>query len=248
VGSADFTMTKPAGPKKESIDHLKKRAEAGDVEAQNALGTLYDLGLGVPSEDKKEAAKWLGKAAKAGNTEAQFSLAEIISTSFDDTEENRAMAQALYKKAEAGGLVRPDKAVRLFERQLGKSIKIIVVDPHTSARLATKSLLEAEGFEVIEAKDGEDAMIVLRRNLDAKLIMTEVNMPKSDGYSLMSSLHANDQFKNIPIVVLSDETSTQAIQKAKKLGINGWIVKPARPQILTRYIKKLKEKTTKKAS
>ncbi|MCX6117405.1 MAG: response regulator [Proteobacteria bacterium] len=237
-------MNKSGPKKKESVKELKKRAESGDIEAQSALGLLYELGLDVPKADPQEAAKWWGKAAKSGSTVAQFSLAEIISKEFEDTEENRAMAQVLYKKAEVSGLVRPDKAVRMFDKQRGKSWKVLIVDPSMTHRGQVKSLLEAEGCEVIEAKNGDDGLTVLRRNLDVKLVLTEVNMPVLDGYGLIQAVNVNEQMKHIPVIVLSEEKNPEAIQKAKKSGVKGWILKPAKLHALRRFIQKVNEKKT----
>lgn len=227
------------GPKnKISITDLKKRAEGGDVEAQTALGLLYEIGLDVPGPDAKESAKWWGMAAKAGNATAQFSLAEIIANEFEDNDENKAMAQALYKKAESGGLMRSDKAMRILDRESGEGWKVLVVDDAPTVRISVKAFLEAEGCDVVEAVDGQDAINILRKTPDIKMVFTDINMPNMDGFEMIKSMRLSSQWAKIPVVIMTTESSEEAVAAGKKLQINGWIVKPARPQIIRRYLNK----------
>lgn len=229
-----------SGPKnKIGIAELKKRAEAGDVEAQSALGLLYELGFEVPAVDPKEAAKWWGMAAKAGNSTAQFSLAELLNNEFEDTEENKAMAQVLYKKAESGGLMRADKAIRLLDKESGSSWKVLVVDDAVTVRTAVKGFLEAEGCEVFEAVDGQDAINRLRKTSDIKIIFTDINMPNMDGFEMIKSLRLSSQWADIPVVIMTTENSEEAVATGRKLQVSGWILKPAKPQLIRRHLNKL---------
>ena len=229
-----------SGPKnKIGINELKKRAEGGDVEAQSSLGLLYELGIEVPSADAKEAAKWWGMAAKSGNATAQFSLAELLTHNFDDTEENKAMAQALYKKAETGGFMRADKAMRMLDKDSGSAWKVLVVDDATTVRISLKAFLEAEGCEVIEAIDGQDAINILRKTSGIKLVFTDIKMPNMDGFEMIRSMRMSSQWSEIPVVIVTTENSEEAVAMGKKLQVSGWIVKPARPQLIRRHLNKL---------
>lgn len=221
--------------KKKSIDDLKSKAEAGDKEAQSALGLLFELGLEVKA-DSKEAAKYWGMAAKAGDPMAQYSLAQIISKDFEDTDEHRAMAQVLFKKAEEQGLVREDKALRLIEKEKGSAIKILIVDDSQTVRTPLRRYIEAEGCEVIEAEDGQQAIDILKKNKDIQLVFTDLNMPVIDGLQMLKIIRNLDGLKNIPVVIISTENHDAMILKAKEIGIQGWIVKPARPHLLRKYL------------
>ena len=220
------------------IDELKRRADSGDVDAQSALGLLYELGLDVPAADKEEAAKWFGKAAKAGDKVAQFSLAEIISKDFDETDENRAMAQALYKKAEEGGLVREDKALRVLSKDSGKAWQVLIVDDSATIRVGMRAFLEAEGCVVTEAEDGQHGVDILRKNSDFTMIYCDVNMPRLNGFDFLKSVRAGSATAKIPVVIMTTENSPEMVGRGKSLGVNGWIVKPPRPHLVRKYLNK----------
>ena len=224
-------------PKKKQMDDLKAKADAGDAEAASALGLLFELGLGVDA-NVKEAAKYWGVAAKNGDAMAQFSLASIISTSFADTEEHRAMSQVLFKKAEEQGFVREDKALRLLEREKGQAIKVLIVDDSTTIRTPMKRYLEADGCEVIEADDGQQGLDILKKNPDIKLVFTDLNMPVMDGLQMLKIMRGLDEIKDIPVIIITTENNDEMVKRGKAMGIQGWIVKPAKPHILRKHLLK----------
>ena len=222
---------------KKSVEELKSEAKNGDLNAQSALGLLFELGLEV-APDPKEAAKYWGMAAKAGDATAQFSLAQIISKSFDDTEENRAMAQVLYKKAEDQGVVRPEKIVRTLQQSNGKAIKVLIVDDVTSIRVPLRAYLEAEGCQVFEAEDGQQGLNILKKDPSIKLVFSDINMKIMDGFEMVKCASLIDSIKHIPIVMLTSENSDAAVLRGKQLSVKGWIVKPAKPHHLRKYLVK----------
>jgi two-component system chemotaxis response regulator CheY len=222
---------------KKSIEELKRKAEAGDVEAQSALGLLYELGLEVTS-DPKEAAKFWGMAAKAGDGMAQMSLAGIISKNFEDTEEHRAMVQVLTKKAEEQGFVREDKVQRLLRRDNGEVLRVLLVDDSATARTPIRRYIEADGCEVVEAADGQEAIEILKKDKDIKMVFSDLNMPNVDGLTMLKIIRGIDHLKSMPVVIITTENHDAMVLKAKDLGVQGWIVKPARPHHIRRYILK----------
>ncbi len=222
---------------KTSIDDLKLEASKGSEEAQSALGLLYELGLEV-APDPKEAAKYWGMAAKSGNATAQFSLAQIIAKDFDDTDENRAIVQVLYKKAEEQGVVRPEKVIRVFQKDKGKSIKVLIVDAVKSVRVPLRSYLEAEGCEVLEAEDGLEGLNILKKDPSIKLVFSDISMKGMDGFEMLNSISLVDSIKHIPVVLLTYENSDAAVLRGKQLNVKGWILKPAKPHHLRKYLVK----------
>ena len=225
------------GGKKKSIDDLKAKADAGNLEAQSALGLLFELGLEVEA-DPKEAAKYWGMAAKAGDAMAQMSLAGVISKNFEDTEEHRAMAQVLMKKAEEQGFVREDKAMRLLRKENGESIKVLLVDDSMTVRTPMKRYIEADGCEVVEASDGQEAIDILKKDKNIKMVFTDLNMPNVDGLTLIKIIRGIEALKSTPVVVVTTENHDNLVLKAKELGVQGWIVKPAKPHHIRRYLLK----------
>ena len=224
-------------PPKKSIDELKVEAESGNVEAQSALGLLYELGLEVKA-DPKEAAKYWGMAAKSGDGLAQMSLANIISKEFSDTDEHRAMAQVLFKKAEGQGFVREEKARRLLQMANGKALKVLLVEDSATTRTSMRKFIEAEGCEVLEAETTEEAHEILKKDQDVKLVFADLNMQGKDGLQLLKFMRSDESLKSIPVVIVTAENQDDRVIKAKDIGIQGWIVKPARPHVLRRFILK----------
>jgi two-component system, chemotaxis family, chemotaxis protein CheY len=221
--------------KKKSIETLKAEADSGNVEAQSALGLLYELGLEV-SVNPKEAAKYWGMAAKSGNPTAQYSLAQVISSHFEDNDDNRSMVQALYKKAEEHGVLRPEKVLRLLERDKGNPIKILIVEDSTSVRLPLRRFLEAEGCDVIEAEDGLQGLNILKKDPSIKMVFSDLNMPIMNGLEMVAAIRLIDSLKKIPIVMLTTEGSNELVKRGKELKLKGWIVKPAKPHHLRKYL------------
>lgn len=232
-------MTNNRIQKKVTTEELKSRAEAGDVEAQSSLGLLYELGLDVGKADPKEAAKWWSKAAKAGDAQAQFALAEIITHEFEDNEENRAMAHALYSKAEQKGHLRIDKALRFFGREGGKGARILIVDESPKVLHDMKAMVDGEGAVGIPASSGAEALHILRKSQDFGLVFVELDMRAMTGLDFVRAVRANPLTEKLPIVIVAVTNSAEAVLKAKQLGISGWIVKPIKPAMITRYLAKI---------
>ena len=101
-------------------------------------------------------------------------------------------------------------------------------------------VLKAEGFKVSMAEDGLDAIEKLY-NLDpVDLIVSDVNMPRMDGFTFIKTLRAQEAYKDVPIIVLFNRRGQEAdIQKGMSLGANLYMVKPAQPEKMVRNIKML---------
>jgi two-component system chemotaxis response regulator CheY len=114
---------------------------------------------------------------------------------------------------------------------------VLVVDDSMMVRKQVGSALKGQGYDVIEAVDGADALEKLAGNPDTKLIVCDVNMPKMNGLEFLEHLVA--QNSSIPVVMLTTEGQPELIQRAKSLGAKGWLVKPFKPDYLTATAKKL---------
>jgi two-component system chemotaxis response regulator CheY len=91
------------------------------------------------------------------------------------------------------------------------------------------------GFEVLQAVDGLDGLDVLTRER-VDVIITDINMPKMNGYEVIEHLRANPEHKNTPILVLTTESDQDNKTRARDAGANGWIVKPFDPERLADVI------------
>ena len=115
---------------------------------------------------------------------------------------------------------------------------ILAVDDSTSLRQMVAFTLKSSGFEVIEAVDGQDALDKLRdRSVD--LVLTDQNMPRMDGITLVKQLRAQAQYQSTPILILTTESSDEMKQAGRAAGATGWLVKPFDPVRLIEVIQKV---------
>ncbi|MDR2574213.1 MAG: response regulator [Desulfovibrio sp.] len=114
---------------------------------------------------------------------------------------------------------------------------ILVVDDSKTIRNLVTFVLKAEGFKVSMAEDGLDAIEKLTIIEPVDLILSDVNMPRMDGFTFIKTLRQQDVYKDIPIIILSTEGQEQDIQKGISLGANLYMVKPAQPEKMVRNIK-----------
>ena len=115
---------------------------------------------------------------------------------------------------------------------------ILVVDDSASIRQMVAFTVKNSGYEVVEAVDGMDGLEKARsRNFN--LILTDQNMPRMDGLTLVKSLRALPQYKTVPILMLTTESSDAMKAQGKAAGATGWLVKPFDPQKLIEVVKKV---------
>ena len=115
---------------------------------------------------------------------------------------------------------------------------ILAVDDSASMRQMVKYTLENAGYTVVQAADGVDALDYARR-ADADLVLTDVNMPRMDGITLVRELRALGNYKFTPMLVLTTESGQETRQRGKQAGATGWIVKPFNPEQLLKTIERV---------
>lgn len=113
--------------------------------------------------------------------------------------------------------------------------KILLVDDEMDIVEFLQYNLEAEGFEVISAFDGEDALTKTEENPD--LIVLDVMMPKLNGYEVCKKIRMNKEYDDIPIIFLTAKTSEFDELKGFDLGGDDYIKKPISPNMLVARIK-----------
>ena len=108
---------------------------------------------------------------------------------------------------------------------IAEPLCILTVDDSASMRALLMNSLTQQGHKVIQAEDGRDALELLARSDDQfDIIVTDINMPRMDGYELIKSLRETEQYRDLPIIVLSTENSEP--KDARAAGATGWVVKP----------------------
>jgi two-component system chemotaxis response regulator CheY len=115
---------------------------------------------------------------------------------------------------------------------------ILAVDDSASIRQMVGFTLKSSGYEVVDAVDGMDGL-EKAKGKTFNLILTDQNMPRMDGMTLIKSLRALPQYKATPILVLTTESSDAMKQAGRAAGATGWLVKPFDPQKLIEVVKKV---------
>lgn len=115
---------------------------------------------------------------------------------------------------------------------------ILAVDDSTSMRQMVTFTLKSAGYDVSEARDGEEALTIAKSK-QFNLVLTDVNMPKKDGICLIKDLRALPQYRFTPILTLTTESDSQKKLEGKAAGATGWIVKPFDPEQLLNTVKKV---------
>jgi two-component system chemotaxis response regulator CheY len=115
---------------------------------------------------------------------------------------------------------------------------ILAIDDSASIRQMVAFTLKSSGYEVTEAVDGMDGLDKAKSKT-FNLVLTDQNMPRMDGLTLIKSLRAMPQYKTTPILMLTTESSDAMKQQGRAVGATGWLVKPFDPQKLIEVVKKV---------
>ena len=115
---------------------------------------------------------------------------------------------------------------------------ILAVDDSGSLRQMVAFSLKAAGYDVVQAVDGQDGLNKAKEKT-VDLVLTDQNMPRMDGLSLIKLLRELPDYAKTPILMLTTESSDEMKQKGRAAGANGWLVKPFDPQRLIEVVKKV---------
>lgn len=115
---------------------------------------------------------------------------------------------------------------------------VLTVDDSASIRQMVAFTLKSAGYEVMEAMDGEDGL-AKAKGRSADLVLTDQNMPRMDGITLIKSLRGLPQYRTTPILMLTTESSDAMKSAGRAAGATGWLVKPFDPQKLLEVVKKV---------
>ena len=115
---------------------------------------------------------------------------------------------------------------------------ILAVDDSPSMRQMVSYALENAGYEVVLANDGVHALEVAQTT-PVRLVITDVNMPNMDGITLVRKLRRLPEYKIVPILILTTESSKEKKMLGKEAGATGWIVKPFDPEQLINTLQRV---------
>ncbi|NNE52939.1 MAG: response regulator [Sulfitobacter sp.] len=115
------------------------------------------------------------------------------------------------------------------------SLKILAVDDSRTMRDMIRMALLPAGFTVHTADDGVHGIEVLE-GIAPDAIITDINMPRMDGFGFIDAVRAQNQHRATPILVLTTEAAPELKQRARSAGATGWIVKPFDPEKLVKAL------------
>lgn len=115
---------------------------------------------------------------------------------------------------------------------------ILIVDDSETVRNQVGRALKEAGFGVVQASDGVEGLSAAQEG-DFALILLDVSMPRMGGLELLDRLRQEDKTRDVPVLVLTTEMQELMIQRAKRAGAAGWIIKPVKMQLLVEAIKKI---------
>lgn len=115
---------------------------------------------------------------------------------------------------------------------------ILIVDDSATVRQQVGVALAQAGYQVEEAADGVQGKARIEAG-DISCVICDVNMPNKNGIQMVEEVRSNPSHADVPIVMLTTEGAPDLIQKAKKAGASGWIVKPFKADMLVAAVKKL---------
>jgi len=119
---------------------------------------------------------------------------------------------------------------------------ILVADDNLGTRLSVSDYLEISGYSVITAEDGQQALSMIDR-YHPHLIVTDINMPKLDGYELVRKVRQKPEFRLLPVVFLTERSSTEERIRGYQLGCDMYLPKPFEMQELSAVIRNLLERS-----
>ncbi|MEG5170763.1 hybrid sensor histidine kinase/response regulator [Microcoleus sp. B3-D7] len=120
-----------------------------------------------------------------------------------------------------------------------KSPQILVVDDSYTIRQLLSMTLTRARYQVVQAKDGVDALEKLQNGLDCSLAIVDIEMPRMDGFELLRSIRSTERFAKIPVAMLTSRSGEKHRQMAMELGANQYFTKPYSEAQLLQAIPKL---------
>jgi two-component system chemotaxis response regulator CheY len=117
--------------------------------------------------------------------------------------------------------------------------KVLVVDDSPTIRQQIGRALGEAGFDVIEATDGVDGIDKIDSDRGIGIVILDINMPRMNGLEMLEKVKQQSQNESLPVIMLTSEGQKSLIERAKRAGAKGWIVKPFKTELLVGAVRKL---------
>jgi DNA-binding response OmpR family regulator len=117
-------------------------------------------------------------------------------------------------------------------------VKILIAEDSSTVRTLVAARLIADGFEVLQAADGEEAL-TLAKESRPDLVVLDKMMPKLDGFEVVRALREDPETSSVPIVMLTDRTSEADVLGGLGLGVEEYMPKPFSPHELSIRVRRV---------
>lgn len=141
-----------------------------------------------------------------------------IARQIQSTRRHKSLNEAIYRQRESD------------ERRL-----IMIVDDSVTVRKVTSRLLERQGYDVVTAKDGVDAIEQLE-NIKPDLMLLDIEMPRMDGFEVLNLVRHHDLHQDMPVIMITSRTGEKHRERAFALGVNQYMGKPFQEEDLLHNI------------
>ncbi|MEJ5370112.1 MAG: response regulator, partial [Bryobacteraceae bacterium] len=118
-------------------------------------------------------------------------------------------------------------------RRAAREETVLIVDDSISIRRSVGNLLRSSGYKTLEARDGQEALELLERRANPPdAVLMDIEMPRMDGYELAAALRSRPGFESVPLLMLTSRAGEKHRQKALRLGVDRYLVKPCPDELL----------------
>lgn len=132
----------------------------------------------------------------------------------------------------------PDIEIPAASNGGAMSLRIMTIDDSKTMRDMLMLTLADAGFEVLQAVDGQEGVDMLEKE-KVDVVITDINMPRMDGYEVVRQLRMRPEHQKTPILVLTTESEIEKKKMGKDVGATGWLVKPFDPDRLVETVRKV---------
>ncbi len=112
-------------------------------------------------------------------------------------------------------------------------MKALVIDDSRAVRMLIGKILREQGFEVLEAADGQQGLERLTEDTEVGVVLVDWNMPVMDGLEFITAVRRQSTWDDVQIVMVTTETESEQVQRAMTAGANEYVMKPFTPEVLT---------------
>ena len=206
--------------------------------SQAFVKAFVDLGLSWPGDQEPLAANDSELDAASQEPVADRFEGIVEGADADSLASAAADANADKSNTDTGTPSQTDALGQQQTEAPPMSKRILTIDDSKTMRDMLLLTLTDAGFEVLQGVDGQDGLNVLG-DQRVDVIITDINMPKMDGYEVIRQLRQNPRHKTTPILVLTTESDADKRTIARNAGATGWMVKPFDPEGLIAVINKV---------